>query len=154
MSDASQLISPSTSTTSFSTACTSLASSEIIQPQYQEVEHKSHHHHQKLVRHHSRPQQRREITNQTLLLSSPLATLIYTASSTAAAVPLTSSTLEQIPLRHVPFINEKGNVLRKKRASGGRPIMLVRMGGPEVKVVLRDSRVAAYEWLQLRARID
>lgn len=94
----------------------------------------------KLVRRHNRPQQRREITNQTLLLPSPLATLIYTASSTAAALSLSGSTAEQIPPRRLPGMSDKGNVLRKKRAHGGRPERLVRMGGPEIKVAVRSAR--------------
>lgn len=90
------------------------------------------------VRNYSRPHRRREITSQTLLLLSPLATLIYTASSTAAALPLTSTTSEKIPPRY-SVLSEKGNVLRKKRASGGRPERLVRMGGPEIRVVVTSS---------------
>ncbi len=146
MSDTSPLLSPAPSTTSFSTACTSLESllpTEIVEPQYQEVEDDSQQQQKRLLRRHSRPEQRRRITNQTLLLASPLATLIYTASSTAAALPLASATSEQIPPRRMPRIREEGNVLRKKRASGGRPERLVRMGGPEVKVVLRNSMCAS-----------
>lgn len=139
MSDSSPLISPASSTTSFSTACTSIPPTELTQPQFHHhAEEKSHHQYTKPVRNDSRPHYRREVTNQTLLLSSPLATLIYTASSTAAALPLTSATSEHIPPRY-SVVSEKGNVLRKKRASGGRPERLVRMGGPEMKVVIRNA---------------
>jgi hypothetical protein len=146
MSDISPLVSPAGSAASFSTAYSSILPAEISKPQYLEKEEKSHHQPKKLVRRHSRPQQRREITDQTLLLSSPLATLIYTASCTAAALPLTNSTSKQIPPRcRYSFSSEKGNVLRKKRASGGRPERLVRMGGPEVKVVPQNAIVNVEE---------
>lgn len=138
MSNVSPLISPAASTTSFSTARTSIPPIEITQPQYLEVEEWSQALRKPPVRNYSRPQRRREITSQTLLLSSPLATLIYTASSTAAALPLTSRTSETIPPRY-SVLSEKGNVLRKKRASGGRPERLVRMGGPEIRVVVTRS---------------
>jgi hypothetical protein len=138
MSQLLPAVSPAPSTTSFSTACTSLPPDDITHKHYQETEEKSHHHPKKLMRQHNRPEQRREITNQTLLLSSPLATLIYSASSTAAALPLKSTTAREIPPKGVPMVSEKGKVLRKKRARGGRPERLVRMGGPEVKVVFRN----------------
>jgi hypothetical protein len=135
MSDISLSKSPALSITSFSTACTSSPPTEITPSPYEVTEEKIDHQRKRLVRNHGRPSQRREITSQTLLLSSPLATLIYTASSTAAALPLTNTTSEHIPPKGIPVISEKGNVLRKKRARGGRPERLVRMGGPEVKVV-------------------
>jgi hypothetical protein len=141
MSDTSPLTSPSPSNSSFSTACTTLPPPEIAEEQHGETEKRTHHQQKKLIRHHShQPQQRREITNQTLLLSSPLATLIYTASSTAAALPLSSATSHQIPPRYMPITREKGNVLRKKRARGGRPERLVRITGPEVKVAIKSAR--------------
>lgn len=146
MSEASPLISPAASTTSFSTACTSILPMEITQPRYLPDEGQSQRQHKAPVRNYSRPQRRREITSQTLLLSSPLATLIYTASSTAAALPLTSTTSENISPRY-SFLNEKGNVLRKKRASGGRPERLVRMGGPEIRVVVTSSKSESEELL-------
>ncbi|ERF69490.1 hypothetical protein EPUS_01819 [Endocarpon pusillum Z07020] len=146
MSEASPLISPAASTTSFSTACTSISPTEITQPRYLQDEEQSQRQHKAPVRNYSRPQRRREITSQTLLLSSPLATLIYTASSTAAALPLTSTTSANIPPSY-SVVNEKGNVLRKKRASGGRPERLVRMGGPEIRVVVTSSESVSEEFL-------
>lgn len=145
MSDISLSKSPALSITSFSTACTSLPPTEITLSPYEATEEKTDHRRKRLVRNHGRPSQRREITNQTLLLSSPLATLIYTASSTAAALPLTNMTSEHIPPKDLPLISEKGKVLRKKRARGGRPERLVRMGGPEVKVVPENALVAVDE---------
>jgi hypothetical protein len=144
MFDISPSVSSTSSAASFSTACTSLPPTEIKQAHYDETEEKSQHQQKKLQRHYSR--QRREITNQTLLLSSPLATLIYTASTTAAAVPLTSTTGSYIPPRDLPAMNEKGKVLRKKRASGGRPERLVRMGGPETKIVITNAGRDAKPW--------
>lgn len=43
-------------------------------------------------------------------------------------------------------MSEKGRVLRKKRARGGRPERLVRLGGPETKVVIEDIRNDAKSW--------
>jgi hypothetical protein len=137
MSEKSPLASPTPSTTSFSTACTSLSPSESKEPEYQDVAETTHRAQKKLVRN---PRlQRKEITNRTLLLSSPLATLIYTASSTAAALPLTTETAMQIPPRNMCLMREKGNVLRKKKANIGRPEMLVRLGGPEIKAIVRRA---------------
>lgn len=59
---------------------------------------------------------------------------------------LTSGTGTHIPPRDTPAISEKGRVLRKKRARGGRPERLVRLGGPEIKVVIDDTRDDAKSW--------
>jgi hypothetical protein len=139
MSDTSPLVSPAGSTTSFSTACTSLPPTDISQPQkHPQTDEKSHYPPEKPLRNDTRPHYRREVTNQTLLLSSPLATLIYTASSTAAALSLNSATSDYIIPRS-PVISGKGNMLRKKRATGRRPERLVRMAGRDAKVVMRNA---------------
>jgi len=139
MSYTSTLLSPAGSTTSFSTAYTSFPPTDISQPQkHTRTEEKSHDPPEKFLRNETRPHYRREVTNQTLLLSSPLATLIYTASSTAAALSLSSATCDYIVPRD-PVPSGKGNMLRKKRASGGRPARLGRIAGRDAKVVMRNS---------------
>jgi hypothetical protein len=139
MSYTSPLLSPAGSTTSFSTAYTSFPPTDISQPQkHTRTEETSHDASEKFFRHESRPCYRREVTNQTLLLSSPLATLIYTASNTAAALSLSSATCDYIIPRS-PVPSGKGNMLRKKRATGGRPERLSRVAGQNEKVVMRNA---------------
>jgi hypothetical protein len=136
MSYRSPLLSPAGSTTSFSTAYTSFPPTDISQPPKQtRIEEKSHEPPEKFLRNESRPHYRREVTNQTLLLSSPLATLIYTASTTAAALSLGSATCDYIIPRS-PVPSGKGNMLRKKRATGGRPERLGRVAGRNAKIVM------------------
>lgn len=139
MPHASLCISPAPSTASFSTARTSIPLTEITPPHYcGEAEEKGDHDRQKPQQRQSH--QRREINNQTLLMSSPLTTLIYTASSTAAALHSTSTMASHLSPREVPGMNGKGRVLRKKRAVNGRPERLVRVGGPEIKVAVKSDR--------------
>jgi hypothetical protein len=64
-----------------------------------------------------RPTFKRQITGETILFSSPLATLIYTAASTAADLPFQDPSQPACQ----PTSNKKGNVLRRKRAQGKRP---------------------------------
>lgn len=137
MSKSSSLISDSSSTFSFSTACTSTAPIEIRQTDDTENDQESHHQPETPIRQKSRLQKGRPITNETLMLSSPLTALIYrlNASGTAEAFPLTSAECGQIPSGEVSVTVRTGNVLRKKRVQGGRPHRLTQQGAEDREVV-------------------